>query len=463
MNLLKIIFAVTLIFFFELFVTQNAKSAHGGGSGYIYLVMIATLFIALLFLSGDVLNVVLIKKCTFLLIIFLTYYIAKFYFESGDYEETKQISIGTSGGTVFAFLMGLTISYAIKTIYQVANTRHASLIAICLIYAVFGIVLYTALINFNFHYNSIRTDKFLVTADGDLSYQRPGDLMIMGIMTACAVVVCIVSVARNQRLSTIVLPMILLLVGLTSIFGITAQLIGSNKGLVSTVAYLFVSCVVMVTFLLGHKSTNNISILNLLFGRLGAQILVSALVISLTFALATFALVQITGFDVSLLRITGYGEGESASITSRKEIFRTAFIPHFNYSPFFGHTLVHEIVETPEMNYVHSIASILTHLGIVGGLIFTLMLFLLYKAIISSTRLTTIYSIVNDSRYALFKLSAIAVTLAMCAYSAFFNWMPLWFALGLYGDWINWNNRQVLTNNQSARKRKSKKRKHSYG
>ena len=110
------------------------------------------------------------------------------------------------------------------------------------------------------------------------------------------------------------------------------------------------------------------------------------------------------------------------------DAFRDNFITQFSYNPLFGNMRV-DLLTTGQGTYVHSLLSLLTHLGLVGFTLFVLFLRSLYLQIARPDQ--RLQGELKKS-YLLFRLFALVAILLAGLVSAFFVWTPLWFCVGLF-------------------------------
>ena len=145
---------------------------------------------------------------------------------------------------------------------------------------------------------------------------------------------------------------------------------------------------------------------------------------------AVLSLINSFGLELDSFRVLGFGSGESSSINSRIDIFKNNFLIQLNYNPLFGNTMV-DTLTTGEGSYVHSLLSLLTHLGIVGFLIFTSLVFFIYKELGSSENHTDV--LYGNRKFALYRFLMLSLILFFALISSSYIWMPIWFSIGLFG------------------------------
>lgn len=118
-----------------------------------------------------------------------------------------------------------------------------------------------------------------------------------------------------------------------------------------------------------------------------------------------------------------FESGELSSLVSRLSILET-FIDQFAVAPLFGHFEAERIVGLEVGYYPHSLPlSLMTHAGLIGTALTTIILFLLFRA-----RNLFSLSITPTEKYlALLMLMIIG----LATISSFFTWAPFWFMLGI--------------------------------
>ena len=87
--------------------------------------------------------------------------------------------------------------------------------------------------------------------------------------------------------------------------------------------------------------------------------------------------------------------------------------------------VVHDIMET---QYVHSLLSLLTHLGVFGTTLFAFLIYFIYRDI---EKLGKIQNVINFE-YQLLRLLMITLIIIFSMAMAFITWIPLWFTFGLF-------------------------------
>jgi hypothetical protein len=210
-----------------------------------------------------------------------------------------------------------------------------------------------------------------------------------------------------------------------------SQLLGSNSGFITTFCFLLLT----LLFLNANRSVASKKIpltLKTIFLKIfGGKIFIIYIVIALIFYfLFPLDRVDFMGVDISKMRVSNFGEGKMSSVESREKLFSSNFIEHLSYNPIFGNAKVEKLT-TGVGTYIHSVLSILTHMGLVGFILFIVLLWQTYVKIVYSNSKEEYLS--GNKSYSLFRLMAIGLVLIYATVSAFYTWMPLWFALGFFG------------------------------
>jgi len=431
MLFVRFLCAYGVLFSLSLFINSNLGSL-GAGSGYGFLAIALICFVAMIVLPGELSHLIRIKKSTLFFLAFIAYFGVKFFFESEDPDQTKQILVGTTGGVIFAIGIGFMCGHAFSTIYELRFRVSTSQIVVVGGFVYFLLVLFLSWGALQNHLGQVRGDLFLIEEQEGF-YQRAGALACMQVMLVVSLATILFASFRRIGLTpaVLIIPIILVTGALTSLM---SQLIGSNSGMVTSVAFIFIFIVNLVTMSMGgQRGYQSIELSNVVFGPLGGRILVGTLVAGSLVLVAGVGAVKVLGIDPSSLRIAGFGTGAISSVETRSEVFQDNFVRHLEHSPVFGNTQV-ELLTTGEGTYVHSLLSVLTHLGFFGAAIFVAAVFWVYVEIVTPQRSRDV-SLYASKRYGLFRLMMLSAVIVMCLYSAFFTWMPLWFALGLFADW----------------------------
>ncbi|MFW5983342.1 MAG: hypothetical protein ACOCQ4_02485, partial [bacterium] len=366
-----------------MYFSTNIKHLGDGGTGYTYLVIMVLTSLALFIISGRYYVIFQIKKSFLLLILFFGYIVIKFFIDIDSMSLIKQYTIGSTGGILFSFSLGLILSFVISDLYiTMQKNRFYARFASNMMIAYSWVILLFILQLYKYNLAHIRTDRFLVAHVKGV-YQRPGDMLFMQviILVTISALLYIHKTNSSGRLpfylaNIAIIPSILLSI-------LLSQLIGSNSGAVASAGFFIL---LVSYFFIAKKITpiRSIKINSILLGWLGRRLTKGVLISSLFFITAAFALMRYFSISLSNLRIFSYGTGKISSVGTRMDILTNNFLTHFAYNPFFGNAQV-EIETTGGGTYVHSLLSILTHTGIVGLIFFMVFLFAIYNDITKNT------------------------------------------------------------------------------
>lgn len=455
MSILRFAASFSILAFLSLFVQANLFqvdfTSGTFGATYLYAAMLS--FIVAIVSAGDIASFFKLKKSIFVLVTFLCYTFAKYHLETDEFL-IRQVTIGTTQGLLFYLLVGLATSYAIFTLYNLQRTEQWSRIITfaTIIYLLYLLLsLYLLVIE---GLSATRSDQLRV--DDEITYQRPADLLFLQLIMATSLAYLIVIKPGQFRITKFIV-LILCVTSIAVLTALLAQLIGSNKGALGSAGVTIVYLTCSFTSLFAHAG-QSIGISNIIFSRTSVYLiggLILASIITTGIVLGALSYFQI---DYTQTRLLGYGVEEDGlvSITSRSEIFRQNFIRHFIHSPIFGHTQIHQIIDGHNGIYVHSTLSILPHLGIVGFLLFLLLIVSMYFEMTRGNSNNRLDILPNNGVYGLFRLAMLSLVIAIGISSAFFTWSPLWFSIGFFGTWFGFRASSTSLNRKKRGKRRKK-------
>lgn len=413
-----------------LFLFANIKTTEAG-VGYLFLAV--ALGCAVLVVAGrrDLRESPALRRSTLPLLAFVTYFVFKLLTDLGGADEMRSYAMATSGGLIFALAFGLSVSVLIVGTFndELHGARRAVLPCVFMWLCV-AMAAYTM----KAHLADVRSDVFLVQGRG-LVYQRPANFAIMIVLVASAQ---LAHAALELRRSGFSLTLLLAIAGYLMMIGIlamTAQLLGSNTGFVvtgmlglATLAWIWRPDlsrlrrqVIWYFRPLPMRKVARKCLPRILFN----LVLLAVLAGGLGLAAAAYA-----GIGLGSFRIFGFESGGLAgsSLSSRFELLRHNFLDQFAINPVLGH-LKADTLTTGSGTYAHSLISLLSHMGVVGTMLFLAYVATLYRELGRSRAGGSLFY--TGPEFAVFRLVMIAGLLGFAVIGAFFTWMPLWFALGL--------------------------------
>jgi hypothetical protein len=420
---------------FLLFQYQNLINLEGG-HGYKFLFAMAVLAFALFILDKGIGLLFGMRKSVFFAFLFLFYVTVNYVINGSTLSELKAVTIGTTGGMVFAIIIGCTLAYSIDTIYRVSTTSkmYSKLSGF---YTLTTLVLSTVLLYFvlGIHLVSVRSDIFLI--EGMLGlYQRPGTFLTMQMIMLTWLALS--ALASGSISTTVSVVFTLGILTLASFFMVSiSQIVGSNSGAVSVVALYL--ALLLCMFIQKHRLiSNKYKIRNSLTELIVLICKRSILFFTLLFSvlvLLFIAVDQLDLLDTSSLdrfRIFGFGNGMN-SFDSRFTSIRENYIVQLSYAPIVGNTAVDSLT-TGTGTYAHSIIlSILTHQGVCGLVLFFLFIISVYDDIAKSAREPHSRSIYQGTEMSVIRIILFTLIFVIAIGSTFYTWAPFWFSAGLLG------------------------------
>lgn len=439
--MIYILFCFIAFILFNSYWFANIKNlrevAEGGASlGMRTLLVSLVMFLALLLWQALVAKHIRLQRFFLIFLLFSAYFVFKIIVDIADVAVLRAFTIATTGGIFFFYTIGAIIGillYRIKKLTMASVQCAKMVMFLFFIYLLcHSYMLFTTFVGLG---ADVRIDRFLLSDLGG-AYQRPGAFLVMSTFVLSILYMnSLLSGYVNFRhtfllnLFRIICFCIYVAVCLTSM--ILAQLIGSNNALICisgmlilAVAFHILLFYPKIRFILNNRAVK----LKEVISRDIRKGVVKSAFVSVACVAAVLIIVMATlQIDVSMLRITGFGDGET-SVSSRNEIL-SSFPDQFFHSvstPFFGHMLVHELSEAP--NYIHSfLGSILTHLGIVGFLIVTSFLYMALKNLFQTESSVDLYT--NGMN--IYKTLLFVGIFVVATSSVFLHWSPIWFLTGI--------------------------------
>lgn len=431
MVLFKFILFFIMISSFLLYLFTNIKLI-GEGSPALEILAFSVLLGGFLIVLEIVLKQnVYIKKSFLFLILFFTYVIINITLNRPN--DLKALLLATTGGIILFYILGslvamnlLYIKEKILKSNQFLNMFNFFYIVFCFLFFVLFVDTFTTLMA------NVRTDLFLL-ADLNGMYQRPGAFLVISFFLYSFITAFFLVVNKYEKKSKLLNLMTFVLFGLYCLITIggmlLSQMIGSNNTLVNLGGLLFATTVFYI-FINFTKSENLLSkiklnIKKIFFSKLASK-LFGSIVVSLFIVLVLLVgLINFFDIDLDQFRIFGFGSGEMSSVTSRVALWDNFFV-HFDYNPIFGNMAV-DTLTTGEGTYVHSFTiSLLTHLGIVG-----FMLFFIYLIVAIKEKLKNRNNLYVNNLLTLYSLVVFAGIFAIASFGTFITYIPIWFLLGL--------------------------------
>jgi hypothetical protein len=369
-----------------------------------------------------------IKKSFLFLILFFLYFIVAITLNRPD--DLKGFLVATSGGIVLFYILGSIVSINFIYIKDKALNSNKFLNIFNFFYMVFSILFALLFLNtFITLMEIVRTDLFLIV-DLDGMYQRPASFLTISFFIYSFMTAFFIFVNKYATKSKFIVLITFALFGVYCLlaFGgmLLSQMIGSNNALVNIGGLLFATTIFYIftnfTKLEKELSQIRLTIVKIFLSRISFKLFGPIFVALFLVILLLVGLINILDVNLDRFRIFGFGSGEVSSISSRLALWDN-FLVHFYYSPVFGNMAVDSLT-TGEGSYVHSfVATLLTHLGMVGFLLFFIYLFTAIKEILNNqyeNNLLILYSLIVF--VGIFTIASLGTSIV---------WIPFWFFLGL--------------------------------
>jgi len=408
-----------------------------GGQGYLTLFISFGTFLTLTLLHGSWRSLSRPNYISIYLSAFLIYFSCKTLFESMDLSFFKRSTVGTTGGVLFGLALGNLINVSNSAVYQtcVNNSMLRQIFSLILFFLLLANIWSLKGILMGY-LSDLRIDIFL-TREHQGNYQRAANFLIINFLILASLIVLFFLL---QSSNLFISSFIFLLLGGNALFmSLISQLIGSNAGLVVIIGLLFVFLVWLLTSSTSRIRLSNyrLNLNNLIFNWIGQKAFLMILLSVAIICSIIYFLIQISSFDASTLRITGYGSGNMGSIRGRIGFIESYFVEQLGYNFLFGHIQVDHLT-TGQGTYIHSIIlSVQTHLGFFGLILFIIFNRSIFKDISFTYKKNFTGNLASNNMYAFFRLCILLFLMIIGSLAAFFLWLPYWFSVGAYANFAN--------------------------
>lgn len=362
--------------------------------------------------------------------LFIIWVCIRFLIDYQDYMVLREYIIGTTGGIVLFFMIGLFVSQALNS----------DAIRLKVIFFPISLLYFTMMVWLYVKMTDRMLDNIFLVDDPDGAYQRPGNFMsisyIIYSLLYCKYIIEICNVQlRNFHLAFLTLAYFLLGI----IMLVLSQLIGSNSAfaviLINTVSslifYLIITNAGLKTLFEKIYKSGCIK-----YKSIAKQIFMSISKLVLFSILIFVPSLLYFEIDITQTRIFGFGNFDSTSFGSRADIFRNWGVDQMTYAPVFGNAKVaYYITGDPGASLHNFIPSALSSLGLVGV---TLILYIFYSIVKASfVDLNMHISDFRDRLYIknlliIYKCISFLLLFILANITVDYSWIVLWFAMGMY-------------------------------
>lgn len=362
----------------------------------------------------------------------------------GDLYYLRQITIGTTGGMLLFYFIGMFSSKALKNV--VLGQRKIILVKFFLLIS----LLATVWVFLNLEGRLLNNvDKYYIEGvDG--GYQRPGNfLIIYFIVVSFSYLIIALKLKIESNIRFLFWLLTFTLVFIISL--VSSQLFGSNAATANLVAIYLIT--VVISFLAFNRKIRHAYLANNLMlpmSKKAFKSLVKYALISLGSVVVLGKIIlQVTNFDLNQIRLLGFGSGENRSLTSRFDILVNTGVEQLSYSPFFGNINVAYLTTGYAELTLHSfIPNIIAELGIVGLLIVIFLFYYLFRKLIRQARVKT--SSNESFEQAIISTWLIFIILFLFIYANLAvgkSWSVMWFVVGFISATSFSNNKNVCSDN----------------
>jgi hypothetical protein len=370
-------------------------------------------------------------------VLFYLYFFLRHGVDLAQVEHLKALTIGTSGGTLLFYFLGLSLSLNDQKNFQMSVLSYqyfktqATMVGFLCLWSIFWVL--KIFINFS---SNLEAEKLIIT-NLDGWYQRPGNFLIINAIILAISYINILLASRQH--STKFSKFISLINGLLVFFYlilsvILSQLFGSNNAFV-TISGITMGTLIFSFFVLKYDYLHPIQgrakkYMQILNWRNIKFLLYYGLGCGLIFCSVAILICSYVGIDIWQMRFMNFGEGGvPTSITSRLLILQKDFLPQFDYAPILGDPRVRHILR---LERIHSfIGGVVTKLGLLGISLFGMFLVTSLRNIFKKDlfqfdwqRFSTIY---------LKKLNLFFLFIWLFFIGGLgevISWIPLWFTMG---------------------------------
>jgi hypothetical protein len=346
----------------------------------------------------------------------------------GDTEYLKQITIATTGGILLFYLLGafLGVSYN-HLIVHVDGFLTKKLVLILFFFLMVWML-------FNFSQRLHPRLFYLLEING--SYQRSGNFLSISVIIFSFLYLSLV-LSRVGKYSRILSNTFWLIIYTVSsmMAMVGSQLFGSNS------ATAVILGVYLITLVMSLSVPRKVLLLSYLKGKLALpwskrlfnRLSFMAIIGLSIFLISLVVAVYVSNFDITKLRLLGFGSGTNTSVQSRIEILMEVGWAQLSYAPFFGNMNVAYLTTGNSGRTLHSFFPyVMANLGLVG---LSIVLLLIATALMQLYKESKVKSEVGMALYqgnmiAIYSIFILIYLLIFANLATGVSWIVLWFSLG---------------------------------
>lgn len=328
------------------------------------------------------------------------------------------IFIGTSGGILLFFIIGIQVSICINYLTMQLNGKkvlsqifNASVIAtFLLIFLMLG---------------RVREDLFLLeNINGE--YQRVGNFLAMFFITLSKIWIIMINMTSEKKL--LIYRAFVFNVTYFSVFVlllVLSQLIQSNS---ATALILGIgTCTLFLKYLNFESSFKYSSFTKFFVSRL----IFFVLIVSSSSVIIILLLIAFFDMNIFHINLFNFGNGGIPSLDSRLKLLSEHALEQIAYAPWFGAYNISEIMTGKDGNYPHSLLlSAMAKLGVFGFVLFLASFFVTLSQTVQ-VRKRYDQKLHFVSRF--YGFGVLLFVFALGSMTVDLSWSVYWFALGFIG------------------------------
>lgn len=372
-------------------------------------------------------KVLFIRLHFLLFMIFLAWIALRVIIDLGSLERLKAITIATTGGMFLFYLVGAFFNVAYTWLQN--DFRKTAVPKVVLVgFLALTIYLFISLVS------RMRDDIFLI-ADLDGAYQRPGNFLSISFIIVSAMLVSFISAqTKNRNNRSGFLFWTLLYSAIAFLALISSQLVGSNS------ASAVLTCIFILTLitimLLRKKKLRRLHAegsLALPLSKNGLLGVVRGGFVAVMVLIAFLALlVQATNFDITSIRLLGFGAGTNTSLASRFDILIETGASQMGYAPLLGNMNVAYLTTGSAGRTLHTFFPyILANLGLVGLIISLTFFAMIFRQLYRSVKKDSVAGgSLNNAIVKLYFMYILLFLLLFANLAVGVTWAVMWFAVG---------------------------------
>lgn len=407
----------------------NANIVNVGGMGTALPLLAAYIGLSCLLIAMIWLQKTLyIRFHLLLFLLFIVWIAIRVVVDLGDVEYLKQITVATTGGMLLFYLLGAFLGVSYHSVFK----QSSSLLVEKYFLIVFTLLIVWMLYNFSQRLHP----RLFYLQDVDGSYQRPGNFLSISFITISFIYLHLVLKRIGQASGAIPTYFWLGLYSATTLMALVgSQLFGSNNATGVMLGVYLITLVMTLTVTKKHIWLNYLKqkISLPLSRRLVKQLVLMAILGLVLFVTLLVFVISVTEFDITSMRLLGFGSGSNNSLLTRIEILAETGANQLNYAPFFGNINVAYLTTGNAGRTIHSFFPfVMANLGVVG-LIVVLALFFnvimqLYRE--SNKAIEKSLSSYQSNMIGLYSLFILLYVLFFANLATGVSWVVLWFTLG---------------------------------